>query len=76
MLTPFRAFIVFAFAMVTMSQAFAVTGTVTSGKIDPLPIAITPFIASAGSENDAAAISGVIANDLARSGYFLSLIHI
>ena len=61
--------IVTAFA----SQAWAVTGTVNSGKIDPLPIAVTPFIASAGSEADAAAVSGVIANDLAHSGYFQPL---
>ena len=62
-----------AAAALRAAPAFAVTGTVTSGKIDPLPIAITPFIAAAGSENDAAAISGVIAGDLARSGYFKPL---
>jgi TolB protein len=53
--------------------AFAVNGTVTGGQIDPLPIAIAPFIASAGSEADAATIAGVIANDLAHSGYFKPL---
>ena len=68
-----RAFLIFCVAVATASHAFAVTGTVTGGKIDPLPIAITPFIASAGAENDAATISGVIANDLARSGYFKPL---
>ena len=52
---------------------YAVTGTITGGKIDPLPIAVTPFIAAAGSENDAATVSGIIANDLARSGYFKPL---
>ncbi len=55
------------------THAWAVTGTVNSGKIDPLPIAVTPFIASAGSETEAAAVSGVIANDLAHSGYFQPL---
>ena len=53
--------------------AWAVTGTVTGGQIDPLPIAIAPFIAAAGSEADAATVAGVIANDLARSGYFKPL---
>jgi len=73
MLNLFRALIIVIATAMAMNTAFAVTGTVTSGKIDPLPIAITPFIASAGAENDAATISGVIANDLARSGYFKPL---
>ena len=55
------------------APAFAVTGTITGGKIDPLPVAVTPFIAAAGSENDAATISGIVAGDLARSGYFKPL---
>jgi TolB protein len=53
-------------------NAFAVNGTVTGGKIDPLPIAIAPFVSSDGSDV-AATIAGVIANDLARSGYFKPL---
>ena len=53
-------------------NAFAVNGTVTGGKIDPLPIAIAPFVSSDRSDV-AATIAGVIANDLARSGYFKPL---
>jgi TolB protein len=53
--------------------AFAVSGTVTGGQIDPLPIAIAPFLAASGSEGDAATVAGVIANDLAHSGYFKPL---
>lgn len=64
-------FLVLAYCGAT--QAFAVNGIVTSGKIDPLPIAITPFIAAPGAENDSATISGIIASDLARSGYFTPL---
>ncbi len=62
-----------AFAAGWGAPAFAVTGTITGGKIDPLPIAVTPFIAAAGSESDAATISGIVAGDLARSGYFKPL---
>ena len=52
-------------------SAFAVTGTVNSnGKIDPMPIAITPFIADAAAQTNAAMIASVIAGDLGRSGYF------
>ena len=61
--------IVLTSTMATLAEAwagpaFAVTGTITGGKIDPLPIAVTPFIAAAGSENDAATVSGIIAGDL------------
>jgi TolB protein len=43
---------------------------ITGGRIDPLPIAIAPFLASGGAEEAAATISGVVTNDLGRSGYF------
>ena len=43
---------------------------ITGGRIDPLPIAIAPFIAGGGAEEAAATISGVVTNDLGRSGYF------
>jgi TolB protein len=69
----FRTAFVLIFALLGVTQVYAVTGTVNTGKIDPLPIAITPFLASQGAENDAAAVAGVIANDLARSGYFKPL---
>lgn len=48
-------------------------GMNTEGKIDPLPIAIAPFIPGGGAEQSAAEIAGVIANDLGRSGYFAPL---
>lgn len=43
---------------------------ITGGRIDPLPIAIAPFLAGGGAEEPASTISTVIANDLGRSGYF------
>ncbi len=52
------------------SAAFAqLSGRQDAGKIDPLPIAVAPFL-SGGSDDAAATISGVVANDLARCGYF------
>jgi TolB protein len=45
------------------------TGIVRGGQVDPLPIAISPFIAGSNSEV-AATVSGVVANNLARCGYF------
>ena len=65
--------LLFVLALVFAGPGFAVTGTVNSGKIDPLPIAVTPFIASGGAEKDAATVSGIVASDLARSGYFKPL---
>ncbi|HMT13597.1 MAG TPA: Tol-Pal system beta propeller repeat protein TolB [Aestuariivirga sp.] len=53
--------------------ALAVQGTVTGGKINPMPIAIAPFIPGGGAEDAAATVAGVIANDLTRSGYFNAL---
>jgi TolB protein len=50
--------------------ASALDVDVSGGKITPLPIAIAPFLAGAGSEAQASEISGVIANDLGHSGYF------
>lgn len=55
-------------------EAFAVNGTVNpNGKIDPIPIAISPFIADGAAGDTAATVAGVIANDLAHSGYFQPL---
>ena len=55
-------------------MAFAVNGTVNpNGKIDPIPIAISPFIADGAAADTAATVAGVIANDLAHSGYFQPL---
>jgi TolB protein len=46
------------------------TGKVTGGKIQPINIAVSPFLAGGGADQQAAMIAGVIANNLARSGYF------
>ncbi len=64
-----RTFLILLLVGFAVPNAFAVNGTVSGGKIDPLPIAIAPFVSSDGSEL-AATVAGVIANDLARSGYF------
>ena len=40
---------------------------ITGGRVDPLPIAISPFLAGGGAEDSAATISAVITNDLGRS---------
>jgi TolB protein len=53
--------------------AFALDVDVSGGKITPLPIAISPFLAGAGAEDVSATIAGVIANNLGRSGYFVPL---
>jgi TolB protein len=44
-------------------------GSNTQGRIDPIPLAITPFL-SAGADEAAATVSGVIANNLGHTGYF------
>ena len=46
---------------------------ITGGRIDPLPIAIAPFLVGGGSEETGGTISGVITNNLGRSGYFAPL---
>ena len=43
---------------------------ITGGRVDPLPIAIAPFLAGGGAEEAASTISAVVNNDLGRSGYF------
>ena len=46
---------------------------VTGGRIDPLPIAVAPFLSSGGTEETGSTIGGVITNNLGRSGYFAPL---
>ena len=46
---------------------------ITGGRVDPLPIAIAPFLAGGGAEEAATTIAGVITNNLGRSGYFAPL---
>ncbi len=68
---PRRLFLLFSvLMMVAIPSAYAVEGVVSGGKIDPLPIAIAPFLAGDGAGDAASTISGVIANNLGRSGYF------
>lgn len=46
---------------------------ITGGRVDPLPIAIAPFLAGGGAEEAGSTISGVVTNNLGRSGYFAPL---
>ena len=46
---------------------------ITGGRVDPLPIAIAPFLVGGGAEEAGSTISGVITNNLGRSGYFAPL---
>jgi TolB protein len=55
------------------SPASALDVDVSGGKINPLPIAIAPFLAGQGSEDMSAEVAGVIANNLGRCGYFSPL---
>lgn len=45
----------------------------TGGRIDPLPIAIAPFLVGGGAEEAGSTIGDVITNNLGRSGYFAPL---
>ncbi len=56
--------------LVGSAQVQAVEGIVEGGRINPLPIAIAPFLAGQGGEEAAGTITSVISNNLARSGYF------
>lgn len=68
------AVLLLALALPAAAPALAqLKGMNQDGKIDPLPIAIAPFIPAGGSADAAATISGVVANDLGRSGYFAPL---
>jgi TolB protein len=59
-------------ALFTLQAAAALKGINQEGRIDPIPMAITPFL-SGGADDVAATVSGVVANDLGRSGYFAPL---
>lgn len=45
----------------------------TGGRVDPLPIAIAPFLVGGGAEEPGGTISDVVTNNLGRSGYFAPL---
>jgi TolB protein len=65
--------VVLAMSGLRMS-AFAQTEIdITGGRVDPLPIAIAPFLAGGGAEEAGGTISGVVTNNLGRSGYFAPL---
>jgi TolB protein len=66
MAAPLAALFMLVFAV---SANAALKGIIQDGRIDPIPMAITPFL-STGADDVAATISGVVANDLGRSGYF------
>jgi TolB protein len=57
-------------AVAAIAPGHALEVDVTGGKINPLPIAITPFLSDGSTGEIAAEMSGVIANNLGRSGYF------
>jgi TolB protein len=74
MLNPLKKLLVImAFLVLATPSAFALTGDVNGGKINPLPIAITPFLAGGGAEESANTLGEVINNNLSRSGYFAPL---
>ncbi|CAN5420372.1 Tol-Pal system beta propeller repeat protein TolB [soil metagenome] len=56
-------------ALVVPAPSRALEVDVTSGQIDPLPIAIVPFIGGTPDTD----VAGVITNNLGRSGYFKPL---
>jgi TolB protein len=60
------AIVVLMTAVVAQAQ---IKGVNQDGRIDPIPLAIAPFL-SAGADEAAATVSGVIANNLGRTGYF------
>ena len=63
------ALVLMAFAGIAQAQ---LKGSNQDGRIDPIPLAIAPFLSS-GADEAAAAVSGVIANNLGRTGYFAPL---
>ncbi len=65
----------FAFVLIWMGSAAQaqLQGTVRGGQIDPLPIAIAPFIAEGEAAEPASVVSGVITNNLSHTGYFTPL---
>ena len=66
-----RAFLALVVALqLAALPAHAVTGTVEGGRINPLPIAIAPFLVGEGAEEAGTTVSSVITNNLGRSGYF------
>jgi TolB protein len=67
-----RAFVA-VLIVIGIHAAHAVEGVVKGGQIDPLPIAVSPFLGDEAGQELASEIASVIAADLARSGYFNTL---
>ena len=68
------AFLCLIAVCLTLDAAEAATEIdLTGGRIDPLPIAISPFLNGKGAEEQGNAINDVITNNLGRSGYFAPL---
>ncbi len=68
------ALTVFVFSGLLAQPAHAVLQIdITQGNVDPLPIAITDFLTSGQEGTVGADISGVVTNDLERSGLFKPL---
>ncbi len=65
-----RFFVSMVLLLMSLTAAHAVQGVVKGGQIDPLPIAVAPIIVEGDGQSIAAELAGVIANDLASSGYF------
>jgi TolB protein len=63
------AVLVVAFSVPGFAQ---LKGKTVDGRIDPIPLAIAPFL-SGGADDAAATVSGVIANNLGRTGYFIPI---
>ena len=73
-----RHFIVAALSFMVILAGLRTVGAqteidLTGGRIDPLPIAIAPFLVGGGAEEAGGTITGVITNNLGRSGYFAPL---
>jgi TolB protein len=65
-----------ALSLGVVSASAQVRVDITQGAVQPLPIAITDFVAGGGSEAEVARnISGVVEADLKRSGLFAPLDH-
>jgi len=73
-----RFVLLLAFSLLAIAfgirAAFSATEIdLTGGRIDPLPIAISPFLVGGGAEEAGSTITGVITNNLGHSGYFAPL---
>jgi TolB protein len=72
-LATMRSFLVmlsFLILALAPRTSLALEVDVSGGRINPLPIAITPFLTGGGAEEAGATLGDVISNNLGRSGYF------